>query len=73
MSQRILTEFFAFPEKFQFIDFHFARLLRAAGTCRKLTLHIAVANVLKESSVARDGDASGRQSAALLHARRQPV
>jgi type VI secretion system protein ImpG len=49
---RRLMEFFAFPEKFYFIDLDFARLLRATGSCKKLTLHIAVANVLKDSSAA---------------------
>lgn len=50
---RLLMEFFAFPDKFQFVDVDFARLVRSAGSCRKLTLHLAIGNVPNDSPVAR--------------------
>jgi type VI secretion system protein ImpG len=40
---RLLIEYAAFAEKFRFIDFDFAALLRVAGPCDRLTLHLPVA------------------------------
>ncbi|MFM0286362.1 type VI secretion system baseplate subunit TssF [Paraburkholderia megapolitana] len=50
---RLLFEFFAFPDKFQFVDIALAQLMRAAGPCRKLTLHLAVTGTPTDSPVAR--------------------
>jgi len=41
-AYRLLTEYFAFPEKFSFVDFDLAAMTRAAGPCRRITLHLAV-------------------------------
>jgi type VI secretion system protein ImpG len=58
---RLLIEYAAFPEKFRFIDFDFARLLRASGPCDKLTLHLPI--------VARAADASAMERLRQLNAR----
>ncbi|VWC74163.1 type VI secretion protein [Burkholderia lata] len=42
---RLLREYFAFPDKFAFVDIDFAMLARAAGPCRKLTLHLPIVDV----------------------------
>ena len=39
---RLLLEYAAFPHKFRFIDIDFAVLLRTAGSCRTLALHLPV-------------------------------
>ncbi|WP_206958095.1 type VI secretion system baseplate subunit TssF [Trinickia acidisoli] len=39
---RLLLEYAAFPRKFHFIDIDFAQLLRAAGPCSRLALHLPV-------------------------------
>lgn len=49
---RLLREYFAFPDKFAFVDIDFGMLARAAGPCRKLTLHVPIVDV-PESSAAR--------------------
>ncbi|NRO97134.1 type VI secretion system baseplate subunit TssF [Paraburkholderia sp. NMBU_R16] len=41
-AYRLLTEYFAFPDKFNFIDFDLAAMARAAGPCERITLHLAV-------------------------------
>jgi type VI secretion system protein ImpG len=50
---RLLMEFFAFPDKFLFVDVDFARIVRTAGSCRKLTLHLAITNLPNGSPLAR--------------------
>jgi type VI secretion system protein ImpG len=40
---RLLTEYAAFPHKFRFVNLDFAAMLRAAGPCNRLTLHLPVA------------------------------
>jgi type VI secretion system protein ImpG len=46
---RLLAEYFAFPEKFDFIDLDLAALLSAAGPCRSVTVHWALGGVHKDS------------------------
>ncbi|RDU95045.1 type VI secretion system baseplate subunit TssF [Trinickia dinghuensis] len=41
-AYRLLAEYFAFPEKFDFIDFDFGAMLKTAGRCRRLTVHVAL-------------------------------
>ncbi|WP_165847911.1 type VI secretion system baseplate subunit TssF [Paraburkholderia lacunae] len=36
---------FCFPDKFAFVDIDLARLVRACGPCRRLTLHLPVVNM----------------------------
>jgi type VI secretion system protein ImpG len=50
-----LSEYFAFPEMFDFIDIDLERLRRAARSpnARKLTLHVAVCGTPAESAVAQ--------------------
>jgi type VI secretion system protein ImpG len=52
-AYRVLTEYFAFPEKFDFIDFDFAEMTRAAGRCRRLTLHVALGELRDEPHIER--------------------
>jgi type VI secretion system protein ImpG len=40
---RQLIEYLAFPDKFRFVDLDLAALLRAAGPCARLTLHLPIA------------------------------
>jgi type VI secretion system protein ImpG len=40
---RLLMEYAAFPDKFRFIDLDFAALVRRAGPCGRLALHLPVA------------------------------
>ncbi|OON62794.1 type VI secretion protein [Massilia sp. KIM] len=53
-AYRLLTEYFSFPEKFNFIDIDTDALARAlpAG-CRAATLHLALSSVRSDSNVAR--------------------
>lgn len=52
-AYRLLTEYFAFPDKFNFVDFDLGALARRAGPCRQLTLHIALRDVRGDSHIAR--------------------
>ncbi|KVE36718.1 type VI secretion system baseplate subunit TssF [Burkholderia sp. BDU5] len=52
-AYRLLTEYFAFPDKFNFVDFDLAALTRRAGHCRQLTLHVVLRDVRSDSHVAR--------------------
>lgn len=52
-AYRLLTEYFAFPDKFDFVDFDLAGMARAAERCRRLTLHIVLKNVRGDSHVAK--------------------
>lgn len=49
---RLLLEYFAFPQKFDFIDIDFAALLRGAGP-RHVSLHVPVSGLHPDSSMAR--------------------
>lgn len=46
---RLLIEYLAFPHRFHFVDLDFAALLRAAGTCDRLTLHLPVAGQVADA------------------------
>lgn len=52
-AYRLLTEYFAFPDKFDFVDFDLAALARQAGRCHRLTLHVVLKEVRGDSHVAR--------------------
>lgn len=52
-SFRLLEEYFAFPAKFDFVDIDFATLMREAGSCRRITLHLPVERVHKDSWAAQ--------------------
>jgi type VI secretion system protein ImpG len=53
-AYRLLSEYFAYPEKFDFIDIDLADLLRhAAPGCANVTLHLALNGLRADSSAAR--------------------
>ncbi len=53
-AYRLLNEYFAFPEKFNFFDIDLAAIrTRVPGTHRRYTLHLAVAGLRSESNIAR--------------------
>eukprot|EP01032_Pedospumella_encystans_P028857 gene28857-32591_t len=53
-AYRLLSEYFAYPEKFDFIDIELAELLRhAAPGCASITLHLPLNGVRADSSAAR--------------------
>lgn len=53
-AYRLLTEYFCFPEKFNFVDLDLALLARTVppGT-RKLTVHLALGGIRSDSNLAR--------------------
>ncbi|NGZ87636.1 type VI secretion system baseplate subunit TssF [Duganella aceris] len=53
-AYRLLSEYFAFPEKFDFIDIDLAALLAASPEgCTRLTLRLALADVRPDAPMAR--------------------
>ncbi len=53
-AYRLLTEYYAFPEKFNFFDLDLAQIGAALpGQCRRFTLHLALAGVPADSHIAR--------------------
>jgi type VI secretion system protein ImpG len=46
---QLLAEYFAFPDKFDFLDIDAASMLTAAGSCRTITLHVAIEGVHEDS------------------------
>lgn len=53
-AYRVLTEYFAFPEKFNFFDIDLGMLVEHAGPdFKRLTLHLGCAGVRADSNVAR--------------------
>ena len=53
-AYRLLTEYFAFPEKFNFVDFDLGAMTRATGPLpTSLTLHIVLKEMRSDSHVAR--------------------
>ncbi|CAB3639786.1 type VI secretion system baseplate subunit TssF [Trinickia soli] len=52
-AYRVLSEYFAFPEKFNFVDFDFGEMVRVAGRCRRLTLHVALGELRDEPTIER--------------------
>ncbi|OBR48510.1 type VI secretion system baseplate subunit TssF [Paraburkholderia tropica] len=51
-AYRLLTEYFAFPDQFSFVDFDLAAMAKAAGPCQRLTLHLVLKEVRADSHVA---------------------
>ena len=53
-AYRLLTEYFCFPEKFNFFDIDLAALTLAGGTAsRSVTLHLALSGIRSDSNAAR--------------------
>jgi type VI secretion system protein ImpG len=52
-AYRLLTEYFAFPEKFNFIDLPWPRALLAGSTRRSVTLHLLFAQVGADTDQSR--------------------
>lgn len=52
-AYRVLAEYFAFPEKFDFVDFDMSEMVRVAGRCRRLTLHVALGELRDEPHIER--------------------
>ncbi|WP_028222823.1 type VI secretion system baseplate subunit TssF [Paraburkholderia oxyphila] len=50
---RLVLEYFAFPQKFDFIDIDFAALLRGAGPRSRVSLHVPVRGLHPDSFAAR--------------------
>ncbi|MEJ8799717.1 type VI secretion system baseplate subunit TssF [Trinickia caryophylli] len=50
---RLLLEYFAFPEKFDFVDIDIAALLKITGPCRQVTIHLPIEDLPYDSSPAR--------------------
>src|ERR1700743_172298 len=48
-AYRLLTEYLAFPDKFNFVDFDLAAMTRASGRCSRLTLHVVLKDVRSDS------------------------
>lgn len=49
---RLLLEYFAFPQKFDFIDLDLASMSRAVGSCSRISLHVPLRDAHGESSTA---------------------
>nr|WKF59084.1 hypothetical protein HUO10_003593 [Paraburkholderia busanensis] len=54
---RLLREYFAFPDKFAFVDLDMAMLARVAGPCRQMTLHLPVVDVAEATRLRSQLDA----------------
>lgn len=52
-AYRVLTEYFAFPEKFDFIDFDLGAMLKMAGRCRRVTLHVVLGELRDQPHIER--------------------
>jgi len=52
-AYRLLTEYFCFPEKFNFFDVDLQALAAQAPGARTLTLHLALSGIRSDSNVAR--------------------
>ena len=65
-AYRLLTEYFAFPDKFSFADFDLASMLRASGRCQRITLHVVLKDVRGDSNIARLLDAMSAQHLRLF-------
>jgi type VI secretion system protein ImpG len=52
-AYRLLTEYFAFPEKFNFLDLNIAKIAKLSGVSRQLTLHFLLKDVRADSDAAR--------------------
>jgi type VI secretion system protein ImpG len=52
-AYRLLSEYFAFPDKFNFLDIDMAAAVRAVDPCRTLTLHFVMRHLRADSPAAR--------------------
>jgi type VI secretion system protein ImpG len=52
-AYRLLTEYFAFPDKFNFFDLDISQLTQFTGSSQQLTLHFLLKNVRADSDLAR--------------------
>jgi type VI secretion system protein ImpG len=52
LAMRLLSEYFAYPKKFDFVEVDLAALAKTSGCERQLTLHLAVQGVHPESLAA---------------------
>lgn len=52
-AYRLLTEYFCFPEKFNFFDIDLALLAAAVPGAKSLTLHLALSGIRSDSNTAR--------------------
>ncbi|CAB3803291.1 hypothetical protein LMG28688_05741 [Paraburkholderia caffeinitolerans] len=52
-AYRLLTEYFAFPEQFSFVDMDLAAMAKTVGPCERLTLHLVLKTVRADSHTAR--------------------
>lgn len=53
-AYRLLTEYFAFPEKFNFFDLDLSRIIPLLpNKCARFTLHLALKNIRADSNLAR--------------------
>lgn len=50
---RPVLESLAFPAKFNFVDLDLSALIRVAGPCRRMTLHLPIANLHPDSAPAQ--------------------
>ncbi|WP_206955410.1 type VI secretion system baseplate subunit TssF [Trinickia acidisoli] len=50
---RILLEYFSFPEKFDFLHVDLSALIRTAGPCRSVTLHLPIRDLSRDSAPAQ--------------------
>lgn len=63
---RLLVEYFAFPQKFRFIDLDLATMLRTAGPCQSLALHLPVVSHREDVSAIRQLEQFGTQHVRLF-------
>ena len=52
-AYRLLTEYFAFPEKFNFLDLDLKSLTQKAGRSKRITLHVVLKDVRGNSQAGR--------------------
>ncbi|WP_118184420.1 type VI secretion system baseplate subunit TssF [Paraburkholderia phosphatilytica] len=63
---RLLVEYLAFPQKFRFIDLDLAMMLRTAGPCQSLALHLPVVSRPEDVSATRQLEQLGTQHVQLF-------
>ncbi|WKB52785.1 type VI secretion system baseplate subunit TssF [Eleftheria terrae] len=61
-AYRLLTEYFAFPEKFNFVDLPLPAAIGTVGSARTLTLHLMLSGVRSDSDEARLLETVGAQN-----------
>ncbi|MFD1555871.1 type VI secretion system baseplate subunit TssF [Paraburkholderia silviterrae] len=49
---RLLLEYFAYPQKFHFLDFHLGQIQNGRGAIRRLTLHVPVCGLHPDTAAA---------------------